>query len=263
MHRLLRYTLDLFSAAPPTPSTSPSPPTSTLADPVDANTPPAFCHPEATRQALCEGMPVRYAFLRTPLYVVDAALQEKAAWIVRKLHDVGRRQQAQAPLAITWSDGVELPYLGRTIMLRLDRRQSLSAAPVWDAAGDTLWLPLGADATPAQLQRATQRWMQEQALVLFAQRLAHFAPQLGVRWSSLLLSNARTRWGSAKADGTVRLHWRLLQFRPEVIDYVVVHELSHLRVMDHSPDFWNTVQSVLPDYTALRRELKQERLPAW
>ena len=285
MHRLLRYTLDLFSAAPPTPSTSLTPPTSTLAEPVDANTPPAFCHPQATRQALCEGMPVRYAFvrarrrtigfqvgpqglsvrapLRTPLYVVDAALQEKAAWIVRKLHDVGRRQQAQAPLAITWSDGMELPYLGRSIMLRLDRRQSLSAAPVWDAAGDTLWLPLGADATPAQLQRATQRWMQEQALVLFGQRLAHFAPQLGVRWSSLLLSNARTRWGSAKADGTVRLHWRLLQFRPEVIDYVVVHELSHLRVMDHSPDFWHTVQSVLPDYTALRRELKLERLPAW
>ena len=279
MHRLLRYTLDLFSAAPTTPSLPP------LEDAALADMPPAFSHPHATRQAQCEGMVVRYAFvrarrrtigfqvgpeglsvrapLRTPLYVVDAALKEKAAWIVRKLHEVGKRQQAQAPMAIRWSDGMELPYLGRSIMLRLDRRQPRSVGPVWDAAGETLWLPLGTDATPAQLQRAMQRWMQEQALVLFGQRLAHFAPQLGVRWTRLLLSNARTRWGSAKADGTVRLHWRLLQFRPEVIDYVVVHELSHLRVMNHSPAFWDTVQSVLPDYAALRRELKQERLPAW
>jgi len=279
VHRLLRYTLDLFAAVPPTP------PLPALTEPLDADTPPAFSHPQATRQALCAGMEVRYAFvrsrrrtigfqvgpqglsvrapLRTPLYVVDAALQEKAAWIVRKLHDAGKRQQAQSPLAIRWSDGMELPYLGRSIMLRLDRRQPRNVGPVWDAAGETLWLPLGEDATPAQLQRAMQRWMQEQALVLFGQRLAHFAPQLGVQWSSVRLSNARTRWGSAKSDGAVRLHWRLLQFRPEVIDYVVVHELSHLRVMNHSPAFWDTVQSVLPDYVALRRELKQERLPAW
>ena len=162
MHRLLRYTLDLFSPAPPAPLTSPSPPTSTLAEPVDANTPPAFCHPQATRQALCEGMPVRYAFvrarrrtigfqvgpqglsvrapLRTPLYVVDAALQEKAAWIVRKLHDVGRRHQAQAPLSISWSDGMELPYLGRTIMLRLDRRQPPIA---WPRSGTQREIPCG------------------------------------------------------------------------------------------------------------------------
>ena len=282
MHRLLRYTLDLFAAAPPL-ADPPLP--AALADVADPSLPSAFSHPQATRQAVCEGMVVRYAFTRsqrrtigfqvgpqglsvrapsrTPLYVVDAAVQEKAAWIVRKLREVATRPHAQHPLAMRWADGMELPYLGRSVMLRMDRRQPRSAAPSWDAAGDTLWLPLGADATPAQLQRAMQRWMQAQALVLFGQRLAHFAPLLGVRWSSLRLSNARTRWGSAKSDGTVRLHWRLLQFRPEVIDYVVVHELSHLRVMDHSPAFWATVASVVPAYAALRRELKQERLPTW
>ncbi len=286
MHRLLRYTLDLFSAAPGAALVEPPLPVSPpWAASVDPSLPPVFSHPKATRQALCEGMLVRYAFvrsrrrtigfqvgpqglsvrapLRTPLYVVDAALREKAVWIVRKLHEAATRPHPQNPLGMRWADGMELPYLGRTIMLRMDRRQPRSAAPVWDAAGDTLWLPLGADATPAQLQRAMQRWLQDQALILFRQRLAYFAPLLGVRWSNLRLSNARTRWGSAKSDGTVRLHWRLLQFRPEVIDYVVAHELSHLRVMDHSPAFWATVESVVPAYAALRRELKQERLPAW
>lgn len=283
MHRLLRYTLDLFAAAPA--PDLPLPASAAVADVMDSRLPSAFSHPLATRQALCQGMEVRYAFarsrrrtigfqvgpqglsvrapLRTPLYVVDAALQEKSAWIVRKLQEAATRPHPQHPVAMRWADGMELPYLGRSVMLRMDRRQPRSAAPIWDAATDTLWLPLGADAAPAQLQRAMQRWMQEQALALFRQRLAHFAPLLGVRWSSLRLSNARTRWGSAKSDGTVRLHWRLLQFRPEVIDYVVVHELSHLRVMDHSPAFWAIVESVLPAYAALRRELKQERLPAW
>ncbi len=286
MHRLLRYTLDLFTAAPPAAALDAPPSDMALATvEVDPSLPPVFCHPQATRQALCAGLVVRYAFvrsrrrtigfqvgpqglsvrapLRTPLYVVDAALQEKSAWIARKLHEAATRPHPQHPLAMRWADGMELPYLGRPIMLRMDRRQPRSAAPTWDAAGDTLWLPLGPDASPAQLQRAMQRWMQEQALTLFRQRLAYFAPLLGVHWSSLRLSNARTRWGSAKSDGTVRLHWRLLQFRPEVIDYVVAHELSHLRVMDHSPAFWATVASVVPAYATLRRELKQERLPTW
>ena len=74
---------------------------------------------------------------------------------------------------------------------------------------------------------------------------------------------AGTRWGSAKSDGSIRLHWRLVHFRPEVIDYVVAHELSHLRVMDHSPRFWDTVRSVVPDYAELRGQLKDEAIPKW
>ena len=58
-----------------------------------------------------------------------------------------------------------------------------------------------------------------------------------MQWTSLRLSSAETRWGSAKADGSIRLNWRLLHYRPAVIDYVVAHELAHLRVMDHSPRF--------------------------
>jgi hypothetical protein len=63
--------------------------------------------------------------------------------------------------------------------------------------------------------------------------------------------------------GAIRLNWRLLHFSPAVIDYVVVHELSHLRFMDHSPDFWATVKAVIPDHAALRRQLKDEAAPRW
>jgi len=84
-----------------------------------------------------------------------------------------------------------------------------------------------------------------------------------VRWKKLSLSNAGTRWGSASADGSIRLNWRLVHFRMPVIDYVVAHELSHLRVMDHSPRFWDTVESVMPDYGTLRVELKRQPVPNW
>ena len=80
---------------------------------------------------------------------------------------------------------------------------------------------------------------------------------------SFSTSSAATRWGSAKSDGAIRLHWRLIHFRLDVIDYVVVHELSHLRVMDHSPRFWDTVGTVVPNYAELRGELKELPIPSW
>jgi len=108
-----------------------------------------------------------------------------------------------------------------------------------------------------------QAWLMRQAKRLFTERLNHYAPHLGVQWRKLSLSSAGTRWGSASADGAIRLNWRLIHFKQSVIDYVVVHELSHLRVMDHSPRFWDTVRTVVPDYAELRSQLKEEAVPRW
>jgi predicted metal-dependent hydrolase len=127
----------------------------------------------------------------------------------------------------------------------------------------TLRLGLPLNAEPPQIRDAVQAWLMRQAKALFVERLNHFAPQLGVQWQRVSLSSAATRWGSASADGAIRLNWRLVHHKPDVIDYVVAHELSHLRVMDHSPRFWETVQSVMPDYAQRRRILKDEPLPPW
>ena len=77
---------------------------------------------------------------------------------------------------------------------------------------------------------------------------------------SLRLSSAQTRWGSASADGSIRLNWRLIHFAPAIIDYVVAHELAHLREMNHSPAFWETVRSVLPDFERSREALRGESI---
>jgi predicted metal-dependent hydrolase len=130
-------------------------------------------------------------------------------------------------------------------------------------AQPVLCISLARHATPEQIRDVVQAWLMRQAKRIFQERLDHFAPLLGVQWKKLSLSNAGTRWGSARIDGSIRLNWRLVHFKMSVLDYVVAHELSHLRVMDHSPRFWDTVRAVVPDFAEQRAQLKSEAAPKW
>lgn len=187
----------------------------------------------------------------TPLYDIESALREKSAWILKKLFEVEQRLAHTHKAQMVWQDGAALDYLGEPFTLQLG---AMYAAI--DPEQKRLWVALPSTATEAQIQDAAQSTIQRAALLLFEARLNHYAPLLGVHWKSLKLSNAGGRWGSAKSDGTIRLNWRLMHFRLPVIDYVVVHELSHLRHMNHSPRFWDTVEGIMPDYTQLKNELK-------
>ena len=221
----------------------------------------------------------------TPLAEIEAALQSKANWITRQLALAQERRQRQQTALIAWGEGAQLPWLGRTLTLqrhpRPDTRPRAQAAlwepdsepdsePDWkpDLAPDgaqtlTLYLPLPAAASAAQWREAARTWALRQARRHFTARLDAFAPLMGVRWQKLALSSARTRWGSASANGSIRLNWRLMHFRPPVVDYVVVHELAHLHEMNHSPRFWAHVQAQLPGYAALRAELRSQTPPVW
>ncbi len=212
-----------------------------------------------------------------PLYEVDKALQEKSAWIVNKLAEAQERQQRQAQTQIKWQEGSVIPFLGESVIIVIDPRQASGASNAalgmaqlhTDATtlpgvpSLTLHIGLPHDANPERIRDCVQAWLMRQAKRIFEERLNHFCPQLDVRWTKLSLSNASSRWGSAGSDGAIRLNWRLIHFRQNVIDYVVVHELSHLRVMDHSPRFWSTVESIMPDYADRKGQLKDEAIPRW
>lgn len=126
-----------------------------------------------------------------------------------------------------------------------------------------LHLPLPHNAPPARIATAVQTWLRKQALARLQQGVAHYAPPMGVRPTQLALTNARARWGSASAQGHIRLHWRLIQLDPALFDYVLVHELAHLHEMNHSPRFWAHVQAAMPDYAQRRERLRQIRLEEW
>ena len=271
-------------------SSAPASPSASVPSAGDQETPLAqpegspwgFTHPAANRHAQLQGVTVSYRFersrrksigflvgadglvVRSPNWVtlreVDAAVQEKGAWIVAKLQQFKERQTEQFQKAIEWRHGAEVPFLGRTVQLCVLERgvgrvrgQDLAPEQVLPVT-----VPPGASVT--QVRDAAQAWLKKQAKVLFEERLHHFAPLLGVRWQKLSLSSASTRWGSARNDGHIRLNWRLIHLPISQIDYVVVHELAHLREMNHSPRFWETVGEVMPDFAERRKALRQAPL---
>ncbi len=212
-----------------------------------------------------EGLAVR-APSWVPLREVDAALQERAAWIIKKLDETRARHERLIEQRIEWRDSTQIPFLGEQVKVVLGATKAVGTAAMLSGAESqslTLSLAMPPSAAPEQIRDAVQVWLMRQAKRIFVERLDHFAPMLEVKWRRVTLSRAATRWGSATVDGSIRLNWRLIHFRMAVIDYVVVHELSHLRVMNHSPRFWETVRSVLPDYAASRQQLKEDAIPHW
>jgi predicted metal-dependent hydrolase len=287
------------------------------AEPLDAvMRPAAFAHPRANREARLHTSIVAFELKRgkrktigfcvgadgltvsaprwVPLYEIDKAVQEKSAWIVKKLQESRERHDKLESNRIEWKDGTLIPFMGEQVIVVIDPRHLYSSGVPATAklgrlndgqSGDgqaqlhtdaqaanaslpgvprlTLHISLPQDAAPERIRDAVQAWLMRQAKRIFEERLNLYAPQLKVHWTKLSLSSAGTRWGTAKSDGSIRLNWRLVHFRMSVIDYVVVHELSHLRVMDHSPRFWSTVESIMPDYAALRGQLKDDAIPRW
>ncbi len=199
---------------------------------------------------------------------IEAALREKANWILRKLHEQKERQRRLESAKIEWRDGATFPFLGETVIVVLDPR--VTGSVLQSAEGTlpgvprlTLHLGLPQEAAAAQVRDAVQSWLQRQARRIFEERAAVFAQRLSVRVKRLALSSAATRWGSASADGSIRLNWRLVHFALPVIDYVVTHELAHLREMNHSPAFWDVVRTAIPQFEAARGVLRTELLPAF
>jgi predicted metal-dependent hydrolase len=294
MLRLLKFTLDLFDVAPVFEPVNKTPRTRLKKDPPPIVTPLSVTagdlfsrHPLASQQTRLAGHAVDYELVRSrrrtmtfsvsadglsvrapfgiPQHAIEAAVQEKGRWIVRKLGGMQQREARVAALKMDWLAGAKLDYFGKPLQVVVSPEASVTEIMDSHEPSDKpiLQLAIPYSANEKKIRDTTKKWLMAQAMQHYIARMNHYAPLLGVKWQSLSLSSANTRWGSAKADGTIRLHWRLIQFDASVIDYVVAHELSHLRELNHSPRFWATLASVMPDYEARQKRLKAQVLPPW
>ncbi len=181
----------------------------------------------------------------------EAAIREKSRWIARQLARWREHSEQRARLATRWEDGGKVRLFGTDLVLALDAQ-----ARGVTLDGERIVVGMAPDAGPERLRNRVHGWLQEQARAYFASRVPVFSARLGKapqRWS---LSSARTRWGSCTRDGAIRLNWRLIHFRSDVIDYVIAHEIAHLRELNHGARFWATVSDLFPDFEKARAELR-------
>ena len=185
--------------------------------------------------------------LQARLGDIEALIREHGQWVLDKLADWRSRP---TPERLAVSEGVVIFALGEALTVTVtpgsrqrwlfsDQKLHLFVPPVVEAR--------------VVLEKA----LRDKARRVFAERLAQYALQFGVPAPPLRLSAARTRWGSCSQHGGISLNWRLILMSLPVVDYVVAHELAHLKEMNHSPRFWSVVEQLCPDWRERRLELRQ------
>lgn len=183
-------------------------------------------------------------------------VEQKTRWIQTILQRHSQLPSLPERLLV---DGEALTYLGQSKTLRL---VSASAHQV-RLHGDEICLHRRDLGTRAARRQQLAQWYREQAAVHFQQRCAYFAERLGLHPRAIKVRLYKSRWGSCTQSGAVHFNWLLMMAPPEVLDYVVVHELCHLRYFDHSPAFWALVASALPEYKTQNNWLKKQNTLYW
>jgi predicted metal-dependent hydrolase len=183
----------------------------------------------------------------------EPVLREKGRWILTTLERVAREVAAATPPPL--ASGRRLPFAGQEIALDL---RSGAPAGRYRAAlcGATLTLTLPND-QPEVARAALEHWYRRQAPAIFAERLRVCNQPYGFTYGRVSVKGQKSRWGSCSKLGNLNFNWRLLLAPPAVLDYVVVHELCHLKELNHGPRFWKLVERGCPDYAAHRRWLRQ------
>ena len=184
--------------------------------------------------------------MRVSHAVIEAFIQQKADWIMRTREKLKTIKQ---PPTRQYVDGEKFLYLGSFFDLKLVQSQRPS---LQFGSGFTL-----SHGMQEKGELYFTKWYKERAYEIIAIRVKEYAQKYHFIPRQVKINSARTRWGSCSSKGTLNFTWRLVMAPLEVIDYVVIHELSHLRVKDHSRKFWNVVEAIDPEYKKKRKWLRE------
>ncbi len=188
--------------------------------------------------------------LRASAELIEAAINEKSDWIRKKIGEMRKRPQA---VAHAYEEGETFWFLGRPYPLHLTDEAGTGIGRT-----DRLCVPrtIGPD-----IRRAIRNWYVAEAHKEIHSRCMWFSMVTGYSPTAVRITDATQRWGSCNHRGGLNFSWRLIQAPLEIVDYVIVHELVHLRQPDHSPKFWAKVEALMPDYKRRREWLREnERL---
>lgn len=183
--------------------------------------------------------------LRMTAQLIKEFVEKHAKWVEKKQAEV----QSLVPVQPRrYQAGERFLYLGQIYPLEIvrDAKQKLVLNGSFQLA----------EQEQPNAQFIFRNWYRKQAAKIIGERVAHFANHFGLHIERVRITSARTRWGSCSAKGTLSFSWRLLMTSPDVIDYVVVHELAHTVHHNHSKRFWKLVEKWMPDYHERRKQLR-------
>jgi len=190
--------------------------------------------------------------------LVAKKVQQKAEWIVRQQERLRRNGRQSTK---TFVSGESINYLGRQYQLKVVLRSTAPHVPQASMSRGRLVVPVarrwGAKRRRVAVRAALAAWFREHAVVQIQTAVDRFSTRLGVTVASVEVREMKTRWGSGGTDGRLRFNWRIVMARKRQLEYVVAHELCHVRYHDHSREFWRLLSRVMPDYEQRRQELER------
>ena len=188
--------------------------------------------------------------LRAPAAMIDEMIQKKRSWIQKKIAEIKQRPQA---IGHAYEEGEIFYFLGRSYPLHIvdDDKYAIGRT-------DRLCVPRSVE---PDIRYQLKHWYMKEAQKEIHARCTWFSMITGYTPASIRITDARQRWGSCTHRGGLNFSWRLIQAPPEIVDYVIVHELVHIMQPDHSRKFWTKVKEIMPDYERRRKWLREnERL---
>ena len=209
-----------------------------------------------TVQVTMDGGGVRVAApVTTPDSELQAIVRKRAAWILNHAAD-GTLQ----PSPKRFVSGETLPYLGRNVRLIVESGDVCTPEIRFDHWRFRISVPGGLEREERyqSIRRAVVGWYRARAAERLAAGVQRWCPHLGHGGEpQIFIRDQRQRWGSCAPDGTLRFNWRVMMLEPTLVEYVIVHELVHLRIKNHSDDFWRALAGLLPDMGHRRRRLRE------
>jgi len=190
-----------------------------------------------------------------PLPEIDRLLQMKCNWILKKAAHL--RVAAANPVNTTLAVGAQLLYLGRAYLLHFSLINTGNPGIILSPNTITVEIAaLDGKDLPGAASKLLRIWYTQNAYRLFAEKTAFWAGRLAVQPMKIGIRDQKTRWGSCSSRGSIQYNWRIVMAPPEIMDYLVIHELCHLRIPNHSRNFWELVAEFMPEYRQRRTWLK-------
>ena len=187
---------------------------------------------------------------------VCEAVKKKADWIIKKVNEVTERNLNVE--CRQFVSGEKFLYLGKEYTLEIVEKDSGQVEVLMQEDTMAVYISqrMSEESRKQAIKEALVKWYRQRFAEVVKDRIKKYSLQLKVAPCKVVIKDQKTRWGSCSKKGNINLNWRLIMAPIDIIDYVVVHELCHLKVMNHSKDFWNLVESILPNYHESRKWLK-------